>query len=411
MNFSWSFAGNSIYAFSQLILISVIAKLGSVEMVGQYALALAITSPVFMFMNLQLRSIQATDSKGDFAFSDYFGLRIHSVIISLIVCSIIAFFSGMDFKMQLVIFLVGINKGVEALSDIFWGDFQKNERMDLVAYSKILKGFLSIIISFSIMKVIPDVNLLLLGVSLAWLITLILMDLKNSRYLLVITTDVKSGYGFLRPQLSIRRLKKLFLMAVPLGVVASLDTLNTNIPRYFIQINGGIKDLGYFAGIVSFMVIGGTIVNALAQSVMPRLAAYFNTNLKKFIDLFIKLLLMANLLGVLGVIVAVIFGRQILTLVYTADYATYENVLIIIMVAAWLWYLSGFTNSALTAARFFTAQVPTFLMMVVGTIISSMFLIPRHGLMGAAIAVCIGMFIRLTASGLMLLKVLRVQRK
>jgi len=53
-NFSWAFAGNVIYCACQWGILTILAKLGSVEMVGQFALALAITTPVALFFQFQL---------------------------------------------------------------------------------------------------------------------------------------------------------------------------------------------------------------------------------------------------------------------------------------------------------------------------------------------------------------------
>ena len=71
-NFSWTFAGNVVYALSQWGMLTVLAKLGSPEMVGRFALGLSITAPIVMFTNLQLRQIQATDARGEYRFGDYF---------------------------------------------------------------------------------------------------------------------------------------------------------------------------------------------------------------------------------------------------------------------------------------------------------------------------------------------------
>ena len=53
----------------------VLAKLGTPEMVGQFTLGLAITTPLIMFTNLQLRAVQATDASRQYKFGDYFALR------------------------------------------------------------------------------------------------------------------------------------------------------------------------------------------------------------------------------------------------------------------------------------------------------------------------------------------------
>ncbi|MGI8856402.1 MAG: hypothetical protein ACR2JW_11675, partial [Thermomicrobiales bacterium] len=47
-NFSWTFVGNVVYAACQWGMLVVLAKLGSPEVVGQFALGLAITAPVIM---------------------------------------------------------------------------------------------------------------------------------------------------------------------------------------------------------------------------------------------------------------------------------------------------------------------------------------------------------------------------
>ena len=65
-NFSWTIAGDVIYAACQWGMLIVLAKLGSPEMVGQFALGLAVTAPVIIFANLALRQIQSTDVRNEF---------------------------------------------------------------------------------------------------------------------------------------------------------------------------------------------------------------------------------------------------------------------------------------------------------------------------------------------------------
>ena len=63
-NFSWTLIGTlELYAFCQWGMLVVLAKLCSTLMVGQCALALAITAPVFVFVGLNLRTVQVTDAR------------------------------------------------------------------------------------------------------------------------------------------------------------------------------------------------------------------------------------------------------------------------------------------------------------------------------------------------------------
>ena len=84
-NFSWTLAGNVAYAASQWAMLVVLAKLGTAEKVGQFVLGLAVTAPVMLFSSLKLRSVQATDARGDFHFGDYFALRLLCTALAAVV--------------------------------------------------------------------------------------------------------------------------------------------------------------------------------------------------------------------------------------------------------------------------------------------------------------------------------------
>src|SRR5215203_1463425 len=84
-NFSWSFAGNVLYAAAQWGMLAILAKMGSPEMVGQFALGLAVTAPVIMFTNLNLEAVQATDARHQYRFGDYLALRLVGSTLALVV--------------------------------------------------------------------------------------------------------------------------------------------------------------------------------------------------------------------------------------------------------------------------------------------------------------------------------------
>src|SRR4051812_24810023 len=68
-------AGNILFSGTQWLLTVAIARLGSITMVGQYALGLAVCVPIFSFTGLQMRAVQATDCSGHYRFRDYLVLR------------------------------------------------------------------------------------------------------------------------------------------------------------------------------------------------------------------------------------------------------------------------------------------------------------------------------------------------
>jgi O-antigen/teichoic acid export membrane protein len=141
-NFSWTLAGNVVYAGCQWGMLVVLAKFGSPEKVGQFALGLAVTAPIIMFSNLQLRAIQATDARREYRFGHYLALRLATMALALFV--IVGIACTYRLESALVILAVGLSKAFESLSDVVYGLLQFHERMDRIALSMMIKGPLSL---------------------------------------------------------------------------------------------------------------------------------------------------------------------------------------------------------------------------------------------------------------------------
>ena len=76
VNFLWTLSGNVVYAGCQWGMLVVLAKLGTPQIVGEFALALAITAPIVLGAGLSVRSVQATDAASEYPFGDYLLVRL-----------------------------------------------------------------------------------------------------------------------------------------------------------------------------------------------------------------------------------------------------------------------------------------------------------------------------------------------
>jgi O-antigen/teichoic acid export membrane protein len=387
-NFSWTFIGNAIYAACQWGMIVLIAKLGSPEMVGQFTLGFAITAPVIMFTNLNLKAVQATDAKREFVFNDYFGLRIISTLLALLVIGGIAVVSGYRWETCVVILIVGLAKGVESISDIFYGLIQQHERMDRIAISLIIKGLLSLLLLTIGIYVSGNILWGVAGFMIAWAIVLVSYDIPNGVLILKDKSEIK-------PRWCMKTLVKLVSLCLPLGFVMMLISLNANVPRYFIDKYLGERELGIFAATAYLMVMGTMVVSALGESASPRLAKYyFLGDAIAFRNLLLKLVGIAFLLGMTGVLGSFFAGRQILTLLYRPEYAKQTNLFVCLMIAAGIGYMSSFLGYGMTAARYFRVQIPLFIIVTSVLAIGCFELIPVKGLLGAAISLIAGAIVQ-----------------
>jgi O-antigen/teichoic acid export membrane protein len=385
-NFSWTFIGNAIYAACQWGMLVVLAKLGSPEMVGQFTLGLAVTAPVIMFTNLQLRVVQATDARKEYLFSDYLGLRLLGTGLGLVAIALITFLSGYRLETSLVILLIGLAKAFESISDVFYGLIQQQERMDRIAVSLMIKGPLSLLFLGIGVYLSGNVVWGVVGLVFAWAVVLVTYDIRNGVLML---------NHFPQPRWHLKTLKKLVWLCLPLGLVMMLISLNTNIPRYFIEQYLGERELGIFAAIAYLMVAGNMVVFALGESASPRLAKYYAAGDSiAFRTLLFKLVGLASILGGAGVLVAIVVGREILTLLYQPEYGQHKNLFVWLMVAAAIGYMSSFLGYGMTAARYFRIQMPLFVLVASISGVACLWLLPKQGLLGAAIALIIAAIVQ-----------------
>lgn len=404
-NFSWAFSGNLFYAASQWGMLTALAKLGSPTMVGQFALGLAVTAPVILFFNLQLRGIQATDANRDYLFGDYLALRLLTTFLALIFLAALVGLSNYERATVYVVLGVAAAKAVESVSDVFYGLMQQHERMDSIALSLILRGGLSLAAMAAGVYYTGTVVWGVVGMIVCWAGVLLFFDMPNGVRIgrnaastghLPATADAR----ILVPRWQPRTLSRLARLALPLGGVMLLLSLNTNIPRYFIEHHLGSEQLGLFSAIAYLLVAGNTVVSALGQSASPRLARYFaQRDRRSFLVLLGRLLLIGLGLGMLGILAAWFFGREILTLLYTPQYAERADVFLLVMVTATFSYLASFLGYGMTATRSFSPQLPLFALVTASTFVASLLLVPKVGLMGAVLATLASVVFQFFGSG------------
>lgn len=416
-NFSWTFIGNLIYSGCQWGMLVVLAKLGNPEMVGTFTLGLAVTAPVMMFSNLQLRDIQTTDAKNHYLFNDYLGLRLITTGLALPIILWITLATGYKGETAIVIILIGFAKGLESISDVFYGLLQKHEKMDRMAISVMMKGPLSLLMLSIGTYISGSIIWGVVGLVIAWACILLIWDIPSYRWLINKFTsegeipDSLEGRTA-KPRWQLGTIRKLIWLSLPLGLVMMLISLNANIPRYFLEHSLGKKELGVFAALAYLIVAGNMVVSALGSAARPRLAKYYaGANVSAYQKLLFQLVAIACLLGLSGILVAWVAGGQILTIVYQPEYAKYTELLIWLMVTAGIGYVSSFLGEGMTAARYFRTQIPLFIVVTSTSAIASFWFIPKNGLKGAAIALMIAEIVRtIFTLGVIFHAVHRIQR-
>src|SRR5690606_40085817 len=81
----WLLSGNILFAFSQWLMLIMFSHFSNPIQLGYYSYALALTAPIFMLSNLQLRPLVVADLNLErkFSFSEYFSLRLLTILFAI----------------------------------------------------------------------------------------------------------------------------------------------------------------------------------------------------------------------------------------------------------------------------------------------------------------------------------------
>lgn len=394
-NFKWMSAGNVFYVTCQWGMLSILAKAGNASVVGQYVLGLAISAPVFMFTNLNLRAVQATDARSDFEFADYFTLRILASLAGVLTVAVVSLSLNYDVGTRLVIFLLGVAKAIESLGDVVAGLLQRIERIHQVAISLVFRGTLSLGAFGITYLVLRNLTAAVCALVLSWSIVFVAYDLKCA------AGALRDGERFLRFMPG--TLRRLAVLSAPLGVVMALISLNTNVPRYILARTLGDAKLGIFASLGYVLQAQYLVINAMGDSASARLARMFSLgDARGFRRVIDKLVWIGVGVLVLGTMLAALFGRPLLTLLYRPEYAQRLSVFVVMVAAGGLASIGYFLGYGINAARHFRLQVPMIGLATLTTAALTAVLAPRFGLMGAAAALLCGTLVHAVGNGLAL---------
>jgi O-antigen/teichoic acid export membrane protein len=403
VDFSWMFVGNSVYAGGQCAMLVLLAKLVRPELVGQYALGLAVVYPVMMFTNLQLRAVMTSDARPQTPFGYYLSLRLLMTSAALVVIFAITQVLGYRWELTAEFLMVGVAYAIETLSDMYYARLQLHDKMDGIAKSLIAKALLSTLGLAVATYATGSLLWGLAGVVLARAIVLFGYDIREHTHSLSRQSKWSSRNEELTPRFDLRVHRELLWLSLPLGIVVLLTTLNSTVPTYFIKHALGERDLGIFTAIGFVISVGNMAVVSLGQSAFTRLAkSYSSGNTAAFSSLLAKLLCFGGILGVCGMIVSKLAGREILTILFRPEYAERADLLPWMMAAGGALFMAQFLGFGLTAAGYYNSQVILNILANVSLLVACYWLVASHGLLGAVVAMLIATLVQLAGSALVL---------
>lgn len=382
-DFTWTLLGNGIFAACQWGIIIILAKLATAEVVGQYSFSQGILTPVLMLAAFNLRVAVASDLKNEFTNREYVGFRLLTLTVGIIAAVLVALSTARSHMVVAIVAIVGVTQAAELTSDMLYGIHQRGGDLVRPATSMMVKGVIGLMALTAGIYWGHNVLLGLACLTATRAAILLLYDIRG-------TIPNRENVGRWRAYFQWRRHLQLYKVVFFLGLLSLFSTLISMIPRYFIELSLGPRELGVFTAITSLTAIGLMPVGALGSAAFVRLARAFTAlQSNEVLKILGVLLALSFAIGSCGIIAAYSAGPQILTLLFRPEYAARSDLFLIVMIMGAIMFLSASLGISLSAARIFRRQAS--LLASVGVIegLACWILVPRMGLSGAVLS-CLG---------------------
>jgi O-antigen/teichoic acid export membrane protein len=384
----YSFTGQFFYLVSQLGILSALSHFHGPTAVGEFGLALALTTPLFLLLNMGFRTAQAVDVGATFSFAEYGGLRLLLTAAALIASLALGALFSERLSTLVIVTVVTLAKVFESVSNLSYGAFQQAGRMELVAGSLALRGSVTLAVFLALLAFGANPATALLSQVVVWGVTGMFFDYPRASRL--------AAGKFVWPCCSARRSWRLLRYSSPLGAGLLANSLQMSIPRLMVEWYLGLEALGLFTAVGYFQQASVTASNALSNAIVNHLARLNRDNRQgEFRGILVRLLLLFTLAGLAGIAVCFYLGEFLLVILFGKLYETAAPLLLIVSIVITLRMISTLPQSVLFAQHRFKLFFVFQLMSLGLTITLGYYIIPERGLVGAGYVLLFAAMFRL----------------
>ncbi len=376
-NAAWSLAGTVYFTAGQIFSVVVLTKSFSSEQVGQILLAMAVITPISFLVNMELRSVYVTDTRQRVTPEACLRLRIFTnallMLFLLILCGWLG--SGWSLQKKAVMLLMGLVRASESWADIYFGVFQKNEKMKIWAFSRMTK----VTLIFLWALVLPHVSSSVVWFPVGWFVVVTGMawfyDRPLARRFYEPADPGSAEHWNWRPVL-----KSGFV----LGLFCSLSIMNHHVPQYFVAGYLGDTFVAYLGVLLLFVNGMVNLQNSVNHAVLSRLAVYYQQNRRMFLGLVGKLMALSGSGAALGLIVVMWRGEWILATFYSEEYAKLSDLFVLVFLAGVILLLGMILGDAVVACHKFNGRLFAMIAGLVVNIAVCYLYLEDYGLAAAA---------------------------
>ena len=371
----WNMVSSILGAAQSAIFLLVVTHVCDAVYAGIFSIATTLGYQIIAIGSYGMRNFQATDVKQKYKFKEYLLSRYFTSIAMFIFLIGYVWIKDYSTEKALIILAFGVYKAVDVIEDVFHGEFQRYNRLDIGAISMTIRYVISFLV-FAVV-LITSHNLLFACICEAVISILVFI---------ILTYEVIKPRKILSVKGALKHTGWLLRDCFPLFIGGFLYLYVCNAPKYAIDNCLSQESQMYFA--ILFMPV--FVVNLLSSFVyrplLVRMAICWNEKRnKEFWHMVMTQIALIFVLTIMGILGAYLCGTQILSLVYGVDVNPYRNCLVLFMFGGGFAALIGFLINVLTVMRLQTLLLLGYMVASVAALIVSNPIVSKLGIFGASV--------------------------
>lgn len=384
--FIWNILGSLSTGLIAFFLLFGVSRFLSVREGDVYSYAYALGNLFSMIGLFQVRNYQATDIEQTYCFNDYLSTRFWTCVMMLVVTGLYLLISRPSLEVGLVIGLISFYRMTDAVSDVFQGLFQQQERMDLAGQSLLFRngamvsGFL---VSLAVTRNLRLSLLVLLGLSA---FVILMFDLRKAQ----------PFFDWKWQSLWSNRILSLLKQCFPLFISGFLLVYIYNQPKYSLNklyeqgliAEGLQKDFNILFMTIFVMGILMFVLRPMVTSLAIQLA---EGRLSDFITLKKRLFLVLTAISALVLVGGGLLALPILEIIYGTPLSHYRLTFVILLLGGVVSSFATLFENLLTIFRRQGLLIVSLVNALLISLVSTDYLVLEHGLLGASLSFLLSM--------------------
>lgn len=344
---------NLLQAAAPSLAVLLLGHLHGLSAAGDFAYALAFTAPLGQCFSFQVKALLLTYPPSEFSLSQAIGLRSWLLPPLLLVAALLGWFT------QPMVGLWLLARTLDSWCEVFQAEHQRSARLGRLAIGTLART-LALTVAVAL---IPQATAAALFYLLLALLTLIALDAVPYQF-----------WPSLSWQQDVIWLRRGFA----LGLCLFLQAASSSFPRLLLEGTADAAALGLFASLCIPLQTGNILTSAFGQSLLPRLGSAS-----------LRQLVVWTLIPATGALLFFLVGwplRNWLFLAFAApDTPATHNLWRTLLLANIVIWPAVFIGHALTARRLFQPLIWVASGLLLTSLVAGFWLVPRYGVIGAAL--------------------------